>query len=135
MDLSQLNWLAVAVAAVSAFILGGIWYGPVFGKSWQGLAGVTDEDIQQGNPAVIFGGAFVLNLVMATTLALLLQLHPAPSLVSGLSAGALLGLCFIATSIGINYLFARKTLQLYLIEAGYMVVLMALMGAILGAWR
>ena len=135
MDISQLNWLAILVATVAAFALGGVWYGPVFGKAWQRLVGITNEEIQQGNPAKIYGGAFCLNLVMATALALLLQLHPAPALLAGINIGVLLALCFIATSIGINYLFQQRPLAQYLIEAGYMVVLMAVMGAILGVWR
>jgi hypothetical protein len=135
MDLSAVNWVAILVAAVSAFILGGIWYGPLFGKTWQRLSELSDEDVQQGHPAKIFGGALVLTLVMAASLGLLLQLHPAPNLGSGLAAGALLGLTLIAASQGINFLFARKPLQLWFIESGYMVVLMAMMGAILGAWR
>ncbi len=135
MDLSSINWLAVAVSAASAFIVGGIWYGPIFGKAWQRLAEVSDEEIQSANPAVIYGGAFALTLVMASSLALLLQLHPAPDLVSGLSVGGLLGITLIAASQGINYLFSRRPLALWLVDAGYMVLLMAVMGAILGAWR
>lgn len=135
MDISQLNWLAILVATGAAFALGGVWYGPVFGKVWQRLAGITDEDIQQANPAKIYGGAFCLNLVMASALALLLQMHPAPALGTGINIGVLLALCFIATSMGINYLFQQRPFTQYLIEAGYMVVLMAVMGAILGAWR
>lgn len=135
MDLSALNWLAIAVATMSAFALGGVWYGPVFGKAWQRLSDLSDEDLQRDHPAKIFGGAFLLTLVMATALALLLQLHPAPDLDTGLSAGTLLGVTLIAASQGINFLFARKPLKLWLIESGYMVLLMALMGAIIGAWR
>jgi hypothetical protein len=135
MDISQLNWLAVLVATVTAFALGGIWYGPLFGKAWQRLVGLSDEDIQQGHPGKIYGGAFCLNLVMATVLALLLQLHPSPGLVPGINIGVLLALSFIATSVGINYLFQQRPLGQYLIEVGYMVVLMALMGAIIGVWR
>ena len=135
MDLGSINWLAVVASAVSAFVLGGIWYGPIFGKAWQRLEGISDEQMQGGHMPMIFGGALVLNLVMATSLALLLQLHPAPALISGFAAGGLLGLGFIASAYGISYLFGRKPLALWLIDAGYMVVFMALMGAILGAWR
>lgn len=135
MDLGSINWLAVVVSAILAFVLGGVWYGPVFGKAWQHHEGLSDEELQNGPMPLIFGGAFVLNLVMATTLALLLQLHPAPALVSGFTAGGLLGLTLIATSYGISYLFGRKPLALWFIDAGYMVVFMALMGAILGGWR
>lgn len=135
MNLDELNWLAVVVSAVSAFVLGGLWYGPLFGKVWQSLSGLSDDDIQQGNPAKIYGGAFVLNLVAAFGMGMVMQLHPAPDLGSGLAVGSLIGLAFVATSFGINYLFALKPLRLYLIDAGFMVVLMTIVGAIVGAWR
>ncbi len=135
MMLASLNWAAVAVSAVSAFALGALWYGPLFGKAWQSLSGLSDEDIQQGHPAKIYGGAFVLNLVAAFGMGMVLQLHPAPDLGSGLNVGLLIGLAFVATTFGINYLFAQKPLRLYLIDAGYMVVLLTVMGAILGVWR
>lgn len=135
MDITQLNGLAILVASLAAFALGGLWYGPLFGKQWQRLAELTDEEIRQGQPGKIYAGAFCLNLVMATALALLLQLHPSPDLTTGINTGVLLALSFIATSIGINYLFLHRPMAQYLIEAGYMVALMALMGAILGVWR
>ena len=135
MSLGALNWVAVVVSALSAFVIGGLWYGPLFGKAWQSLSGLTDEDIQQGHPAKIYGGAFVLTLVAAIGIGMLLQLHPAPDLAIGFKVGILVGVAFVATSFGINYLFASKPLRLYLIDAGYMVVLMAVIGTVLGAWR
>ena len=135
MNLGDLNWLAVVVAALSAFVLGALWYGPLFGKAWQTLSGLSDDDIQQGHPAKIYGGAFVLTLVAAFGMGMIMQLHPTPDLGSGLAVGSLIGVAFVASSFGINYLFALKPLRLYLIDAGYMVVLMAIVGAILGAWR
>lgn len=135
MSIGALNWVAVAVAALSAFAIGALWYGPLFGKAWQRLSGLSDEDIQNGHPAKIYGGAFALNLIAAFGMAMALQLHPAPSLGTGFNVGVLIGLVFVATTFGINYLFAQKSMRLYLIDAGYMVVLMAIMGTILGAWR
>lgn len=135
MSLEALNWLAIGVAALSAFALGAIWYGPLFGKAWQTLSGLTDEDIQQGHPAAIYGGAFVLNIVAAFAMGMILQLHPSPDVSSGFNVGLLIGLAFVATTFGINYLFAMRPLRLYLIDAGYMVVLITVMGIIIGAWR
>ncbi|MEM9404001.1 MAG: DUF1761 domain-containing protein [Pseudomonadota bacterium] len=135
MSIGALNWLAVVVAALSAFMIGAIWYGPLFGKAWQRSSGLTDEDIQQGHPGKIYGGAFVLNIIAAFGMGMVIQLHPSPDLGSGLNIGALIGLAFVATTFGINYLFAQKPLRLYLIDAGYMVVLMSIMGTVLGAWR
>ncbi|NMH59152.1 DUF1761 domain-containing protein [Alteromonas ponticola] len=135
MLLAQLNWWAVIVSALSAFALGAIWYGPLFGKAWQRLSNLTDEDIQQGHPGKVYGGAFVLNLVAAFGMGMVLQLHPAPDFASGFNVGILVGLAFIATTFGINYLFAMKPLRLYLIDAGYMIALLTVMGTIIGGWR
>ncbi len=134
MTLAAVNWLAVLVAAVSAFIVGGIWYGPLFSTAWQSLNGLSDEDVQQHAPRT-FSGAFALTLVASFGLAMVLQMHPSPGLVSGLTVATIIGLTFVATSMGINYLFARKPMQLYLIDAGYLVLMFAVMGVILGAWR
>ena len=135
MDIGALNWLAVGVSALSAFMIGGLWYGPLFGKAWQSLSGLSDADIQSGHPSKIYGGAFVLNVIAAFGMGMVLQLHPSPDLASGFNVGLLIGLAFVATTFGINYLFAQKPLRLYLIDAGYMVVLMTVMGSILGVWR
>lgn len=135
MSIAALNWMAIVVAALSAFVIGGLWYGPLFGKAWQTLAGLSDDDIQQGHPGKIYGGAFALTLVAAIGISMLMQLNPAPDLVFGLHVGIHVGLAFVATSFGINYLFARRPLRLFLIDAGYMVILMSVMGSILGAWR
>ena len=64
------NWLSVVVAALSGFVVGSIWYGPLFSKPWMHYSGMTREKGAQANPALIFGGAFVLNLVAASGIAL-----------------------------------------------------------------
>ena len=135
MSFATLNWLAVLVSALSAFALGALWYGPLFGKAWQALSGITDDDIRQRHPAKIYGTAFVLNLVAAFGMGMIMQLHPSPDLGSGFNVGLLVGLAFVATSFGINYLFALRPFRLYLIDAGYMVALLSIMGTIIAAWR
>lgn len=68
MDVS-INWLAVLLAAISTFVIGGLWYSLLFARAWQHAAGVTDEQLKTG-AARIFIGSFLLALVMATSLAL-----------------------------------------------------------------
>ena len=136
MNLLDLNWMAVVAAAVSAFMLGGLWYGAIFGKAWQQQLGLSDERIASGNTAFIFGGSFVLSLVISIGLAgLLSAVVPTPTLLSGLLFGMQISIVFVAASFGINYLFARHSLALFGIDAGYMILMFAAMGAILGAWR
>lgn len=133
MDLSTLNFFAILVAALSSFIIGGLWYSPfMFGKAWMAENGFKDEDLQ-GGMSKTFALSFVLSLIIAFNLAAFLG--PDATLSWGLTAGALAGIGWVATAIGITYLFERKSMRLFLINAGYHAVTFTLMGGILGLWR
>lgn len=129
---SDLNWIAVLVAALSGFAIGSLWYGPLFQKPWMKFSGLTQEMAAQGNMPLIFGGAYALNLTGAIGLALILV--DSSGWASGVHVGAFVGLFFVATALGVIYLFERKPLGLWLVNAGYQIVNFAAMGAILGAW-
>jgi MFS family permease len=132
MELWNISWLAVLVAAVAGFGVGGLWYGPLFAKAWQREAGLSDEEIAGANMPLIFGGTFVLNLIGAFILGHILSTYGRPGLYTSTLVGFGLGLAPIATSIGVNYLFQRKSLTLFFIDAGYWVVIYTVMGAIFG---
>ena len=126
----EINWIAVVVAALASFLLGGLWYSPVlFGKAWQRETGLSDEKLKQGNTAKIFGLSFVLALLAAWNFANFLG--PRPSLVFGTAVGASAGLLWVASSFGINYLFERKSLKLFLINGGYHTLQFAIIGLVL----
>lgn len=127
----EINWLAVVAAAASSFILGGLWYSALFAKQWQTAAGVTDEQIKNGNMALIFGGSFVLALIASASFAFFLGSEM--DAVTGALYGFTAGLCWVAASFGINYLFERKSLTLFLINGGYHTLQFTLIGLILGA--
>lgn len=128
----EVNYLAVALAALSAFLLGGLWYSPaLFAGKWMALSGQSEEKLKSGSMAMIFGGAFLLNLVAAYVLAMFVG--PAPTLQFATAAGFSVGLCWVATSFGVSYLFERRPLGLWLINAGYFTLQFTIMGAILGA--
>jgi hypothetical protein len=129
----HVNWLAVLAAALSSFVLGGIWYSALFAKPWQAAAGLSDEQVAGGNKALIFGGSFVLSLLASAVFALFLGPNPAPML--GIGAGFAAGLCWVTASFGINYLFERRSLTLFAINGGYHTLQFTLIGAILGLWR
>ena len=130
--MASLNYLAIIVAAVSAFLLGGLWYGPLFKQAWCREAGV-DPNGTHGHPARIFGGAFVLSLIAAAVFAYVLG--PNPELGRAVVMGAGIGLAWVASSFGINYLFAGRSLKLWLIDAGYHVLQFSLYGLVLGLWH
>ena len=130
----EFNLWAVVAAALSAFVLGGLWYSPIaFGRAWQREVGLSAADVANGNMAMIFGLAFVLNLLAAFVFALFLGPRPAFAFATG--AGFAAGSCWVAASFGINYLFARRSLKLFFIDGGYHTLQFTLIGVVLGLWH
>lgn len=134
MEFPHINYWAVMVAAVSSFALGSLWYSPLmFEKPWMKELGFTKEGMKDTSMLKIFGIAFILMFIIAFNLAAFIGTES--DWKSGMMAGALGGIGWIAAAIGVNYLFERKSFSLFLINAGYMAVSLIIMGAILGAWH
>ena len=130
----SIHWIAVIAAALSAFLLGGIWYSPLaFYQPWKTAAQLSDAQLQQRSPLRMFGGALLLSLIAAAVFGLFLG--PSPTLGLGLGAGFAAGLCWVAASFGINYLFECRPLKLLLINGGYHVLQFTLYGLIIGLWH
>lgn len=130
------NYLAILVAAISTFLLGGLWYSPLlFLKPWMKELGLTEADAKkgQGNIGRVMGISFVLELIMAFNLAAFIG--PKGSLAFGLFAGAAAGFGWVALAFGVTYLFERRSLSFFLINAGYHGVAFTIMGGILGVWK
>ena len=129
--MSEVNWLAIVVAALAGFVIGGVWYGPVMGKKWVGAVGLDVEQIKQGNMGLIYGGAFAFSLLASWTLA-----HTLATYAQDLSipvkvmtaSGVALG--FIVPAIGTNYLFSQKGKALFFIDAGYWLLFYTAMGLV-----
>ncbi len=133
--MDNLNLLSILLAGLAAWGLGALWYSPLlFGKAWQKELGMSQEDLEGANMAVIFGSSFVLMLVMMVGMVpALLMGHDDISVGHGAFHGALFGLFFAAASMGINYLYQRKSLKLWFIDASYQVALLAIGGAVIAA--
>lgn len=130
----QLNYLAIIISALSTFLIGGLWYSPaVFGKAWMKENGFKEEDLKGGNMAKIFGLAFFLALISAVNLAMFMGPENRPSM--GALWGFLAGAGWVATFVGTHYLFERRSFTLFLINAGYSIVALTIMGVILAAWK
>ena len=130
--LNNINWLSVVVAAFSAFLLGGLWYGPLFGKAWIEAFGFKESDLSKQNHPKVFGLSFILALIATITLEMFIG--PEANLIFGAIAGFLAGFGWVATMLGILYLFEMRSLKAYLIDAGYCTIALTLMGVVLGVW-
>ncbi len=130
----ELNYFAIIVAALSTFMIGGLWYSPaVFGKAWMKENGFTEEGMKGGNMVKIFGVAFILALISAINLAMFMGPENDPAM--GAMWGFLAGAGWVATFVGTHYLFERRSFKLFLINAGYSIVALTIMGVILAAWK
>ncbi len=131
--LTQINHLAVIAAAVSAFLLGGLWYSLLFGKAWMSATGISEEQAAQANQAKIFGVAFIWSLLGAYVFAIFLGPEPAFAFAAGV--GLLAGLFWVTGSFAINYQFEQRPAKLLFINGGYHTLQYTLYGTILGLWH
>ncbi len=129
----NLNWIGIVIAAVSAFVLGFLWYSILFPKTWAKENGFTDDHNKGANMLKIFGGSFLLMLFAAFNLAMFIG--KGAGIHFGLMAGFLAGLGWVFTFLGVIYLFERRSLKLFLINAGYSVISLSIMGVIIGAMQ
>lgn len=129
---ANINWMSVLLAAVSAFLIGGIWYGPLFGKAWMKEFGFTVEDLKKRNVARTFGFSLLLAFLAAFILDMFIGSEA--DLAFGMAAGFFAGFGWVATMLGILYLFEMRSLKAFLVNAGYCTVALTTMGAVLGAW-
>jgi hypothetical protein len=134
MNFSLINWLAVIAAALSAFIVGGIWYSPfLFCNPWMTDSNLTEDQIKQGHKGRIFGFTALFSLIMAANLAAFLA-TPTTTASWGAEAGFLAGI-WTFCAIAIHSLFELRSWRHIFINGGYSVVSLTLMGLILGCWR
>ena len=131
MQFSPVNFLAVAVGTFLSLMFGLLWYAPqVFGKTWQKHAGLNKDQVTSG-VLMKFGPAIVLTFFMGVVLAAFLP--DALDWEQGAFAGMVLGAGVGGTSLGVHYLFEKRSIHLFLIDAGYIVMSMTMFGAVIAA--
>ena len=159
----EMNFLSIIVAAISALVVGFVWYNPkVFGNAWMKAAEMSEEQVKGGNMAKIFGFALLFAIMLAFSLqGLTIHQMGAFSMVGGdienalpsyqafmddygdafrtykhgALHGVLAGIFIALPLIGTNALFERKSAKYIFINSGYWIVTLGIMGAIICGWR
>ncbi len=132
---ASVNFLAVLVSALSAFVVGWLWYGPLFGKKWIKLNGFTEEQLREGGISMplIMVINYVATVLAAFAIAMFIGAESGMSF--GVFAGFMIAVFWIGTSRLNDVLYERKPFGLFLINLGYNLVIYVVMGAILGTWH
>ena len=134
----HINILAVIVAAIVTFVIGALWYSPaLFGKQWIAAHGYTPEKMEamRKGASKAYGLSFLCYLVMAAAMAVLLRMTHIESVIGGAKLGFLCWVGFVANVGFTSQLFSDKHIKTYLLDAGYQLVYLVVMGLILSVWR
>ena len=135
-ELQSINYIAVAVATISSYLLGFAWYHwAVFGQAWANALSITKEEADNTEG---LGGAFIMSLISGLTKSLLIALLIVVTNISGVLSGAFFGAVvasvFTITSLGYYNGFARTSSKLTLINSAHSIVELTLISAIIGAF-
>lgn len=134
-DMPHLNYLAVATAAILNFVIGGLWYSALFGQAWLKAAKLDPADMDKSGMGAMFAGAAGAAVIVSLSLAYVLELAHARTVVNGLQVAWTLWLGFVcATTVG-DYLFLRRGVPLYAINMGLHLVTFSVGAVILTLWR
>jgi hypothetical protein len=136
--LSSIHLLPVLAAAVLAFLLGAVWYSPaLFARAWVRANGYTGEQVarMQSGAARSYSVSFVCFLVMAFAMALLVARVQPVGAIGGVKLGALVGVGFAAMVSLTANVYSEKPMAAWLIDAGYQVAYLIVMGVVLAVWR
>jgi len=137
MAFAGINYLAVVVAAVAAWLFGAVWY-RLLSAPWLAAQGKTHADLTgpDGKPKsyVPFVLVFVAELIMAWMLAGVLGHLGSVTVKNGAISGAFLWFGFVLTTVAVNNAFGGRKAMLTAIDAGHWLAVLVLMGAIIGAF-
>lgn len=130
----DLNYLAVLVAAFVPMVLGGLWYSNVmFARPWMRAIGRSPEELT--GAGLGYALAAVMALLTSYALARVVRWAEVDDVFNGALVGLLVWVGFVATVLAVNTYFGGRSRELWLIDAGYQLVALLLMGAIHGAWQ
>jgi uncharacterized protein DUF1761 len=129
----DLNWIAIFVAAIVPVVLGALWYSPMlFARPWMRAIGRTPDQLTGASFGYVLSA--VGAVVTSYALARIVRWAEVDDLWNGALVGVLAWLGFVATVLAVNTYFGGRPRALWAIDAGYQLLSLVVMGAILGAW-
>jgi hypothetical protein len=137
--LSDLNWLAVLVAAVAYFVLGALWYAPpVFGKVWAAAGGFDLPERGSGPSAAIYLTPLVGSVLSAIALGMIAKASGTDSFEEGIVLGLVVAIGF---ALSISFVTAQfetqkpKPMVWGAVNGGYHVVGNLVAAIIIASWQ
>ncbi len=129
----DINYVAVVVAALVPMFLGALWYSTaLFARPWMRAVDRTQQELKGAQLGYVISA--LAALLMSYALARIDRWAEVDDLWNGALVGLLVWVGFVATVLAVTTYFSGRSLKLWLINAGYQLVALVLVGAIHGAW-
>ncbi len=130
----HVNYLAVVVATIASYAIATVWYAVIFGKVWQKLTGMTEMKPAPLNIILSFVGSLVMSYVLYHSIAFGNYYVGTTGVGGGLMGGFFSWIGFIAPVTMMTKLYEKKPWGLWLLDNGFWLISLLVMGAILSAW-
>lgn len=138
----DINFAAVLAATAASIALGFVWYGPLFGKPWMAIMGFTKDSMEKAKAkgmgktyALMTLGSFLMAYVLAHSIEFASVYTKTYGVSAGLMAGFWNWLGFVAPVQAGEQLWGGKPWKLFLINAGYQLSALLLIGVVIAAWK
>lgn len=128
-----MNYLAVLIAAIANYLIATIWYAAIFGKLWKKLTGITDMKPFPMNIIMVFIGSFVLSFVLYHSIVFGNAYFKMSGISGGLMGGFFGWLGYIAPVTLSTKLYEKKPWGLWLLDNGFWLISLLVMGMILSS--
>lgn len=127
--LSAVSPLHLVAALVVAFVIGYVWYGPLFGKAWMKLVGLTEAQCRKNIRAMYWN--------VLITLLLALQIEMYVIFIGGHTtfAGLFVGMRYavvVGLVLAMHALYEQRSAKLTMMNIGFNLVCLSAMGAVIG---
>jgi Protein of unknown function (DUF1761) len=130
----HVNYLAIFVAAIANYLIATIWYAVIFGKVWQKLTGITDMKPAPVNILLVLAGSFILSFVLYHSIVFGNSFLKMSGIAGGLMGGFFGWLGYIAPITLSTKLYEKKPWGLWLLDNGFWLISLLIMGSILSFW-
>ena len=131
----HVNYLAVLVAAVASYVIATVWYALLFPGLWKRLTGITEMKPTVAHVALVFVGALVMSFVLLHSIVFGNAYVGTSGVHGGLMGGFFSWLGFVAPVTMMGVLYEKRPWKLWLLDNGFWLISLLVMGAILSVWR
>jgi hypothetical protein len=141
METLSVNYWAILAGAVLSMVIGAIWYGPLFGKKWMELNGVStlsEEEMKkmQKTAGPLYLAQFLLTIFQVLVLA---HLVADTELAGGLERSLWIWAAFVIPTLAGAVMWTSEKSKFkwsrFLIQSGYQLVIFAVFGLLLQFWK